>query len=127
MPPLTPNDAGADTPRDRHPAIGRPRHHRTRQTEDAVVGDSDGLVVVIERQDHQHRAEDLLLRDRGAVVDADDHRRRDEVSTRQVGWQVLHGLAADGDLRSVATRLADRASTRSFCAALITGPTNVPG
>src|SRR6478752_5331415 len=45
--------AGADAPRDRHPAVGRPRHHRTRQTEDAVVGDPHSLVVVVERQEHQ--------------------------------------------------------------------------
>src|SRR5690606_41249842 len=40
------------------------------QAKGRVVGLGDQVVFVIERDDAQHGAEDLLLRDVGAVVDA---------------------------------------------------------
>ena len=43
-----------------------------------VVGDRDRLLLVLERDDRQHRAEDLLLRDAHVVVDAGEDRRLDE-------------------------------------------------
>ena len=116
--------AGPDAPGDRHAAFGRPRHHRAGQAEGAVVGDPHRLVVVVERQHHQHRAEDLLLRDRRAVVDADDHRRRHEVPAGQVR-RAGSSTAPPPTVISAPSRRARSiaVSTRSFCAALITGPT----
>ena len=65
---VDPEGAGADSVRDVHPALHRPRHHRAGQTEGAVVGDPDRVVVVGERKHDQHRSEHLPLRDRGTVV-----------------------------------------------------------
>ena len=58
----------------------------------AVVGDADGVVVVLERDHHEHRPEDLLLGDGHAVVDVGEQRGLDVEPGGQVG---RHAAAAD--------------------------------
>src|SRR5919106_1872644 len=64
-----------------------------------VVGQRDGLVLVVERDDDQNRAEDLLAGDPHVVGDADEHRGLDEPTA-----------LASGDLR--------RSTTGRHCGAL---------
>ena len=52
------------------------------------------LVLAVERDDHDHRPEDLLLRDPHVVGDAGEDRRLDEVAIRQLR---VGGTAAAGD------------------------------
>src|SRR5204862_8237120 len=61
--------AGADAVGDLHPSLDRPRHDAAGEAVDAVVRDADGVVVVLERDHHEHGTEALLLRDRHRVVD----------------------------------------------------------
>ncbi len=49
---------------------------RGRQPVENVVAQPDRLVLALEGQHHQHRAEDLLLHDLGPLVDVGDDRRR---------------------------------------------------
>ncbi len=54
--------------------------HRARQAVDRVVGDPHGVVVVVVGDDHEHRAEDLVLGDLAVGVDVGQQRRRIEVA-----------------------------------------------
>ena len=50
------------------------------QTERCVVGQADGVCFVVKRQDAQHRAEDLLLRNRHVVAHIGKHRGLDVIT-----------------------------------------------
>src|SRR5258708_4839626 len=63
-----------------------------------VVGDLDRLVDCFEGDGRQHRAEDLLARDRHGRPDALEHRRLDEVTAAVLA----HPAAADADAGTVA-------------------------
>src|SRR5882762_1401839 len=63
-----------------------------------VVGDLDRLVDCFEGDGRQHRAEDLLARDRHGRPDALEHRRLDEVTAAVLA----HPAVADADAGSVA-------------------------
>src|SRR6478672_193211 len=95
---------GADAAGDVHSALHRPRDDRARQSERAVIGDADRVVVVVERHHDQHRTEDLVLSDRSAVLHADDQRGLHEVPALEVRRQVLDCAAAGDDLGTVASR-----------------------
>src|SRR5271165_5293072 len=62
---------GADPVRDADGGCGGAPHVR-RETVDRVVGERDGLVHVVVREHDADRAEQLVLRDLGAVIDAGD-------------------------------------------------------
>src|SRR5919106_6477246 len=49
-----------------------------------VVPESDGLLLVPERRDHDHRAEDLLLEDPRVGADVGEHRGLEVVPVREV-------------------------------------------
>src|SRR5262245_37594410 len=57
--------------------VERARHHVAGEPVDAVVGDPDRVLLVVERDHHEDGAEDLLLRDRHGVVDVDEQGRPD--------------------------------------------------
>src|SRR5258706_459686 len=59
--------------------VGGARHDIAGQAVGAVVGDAHRVVLVVERDHTQHRAEDLFLRDRHGVVDVDEKRWPDEI------------------------------------------------
>ena len=60
------------------------REDAAREPVDAVVGDADRVVVVVEGDDDEHRAEDLLLGDRHGVVDVGEQGRLDEPALGEV-------------------------------------------
>ena len=62
-----------------------------------VVGDAHRLVDVVERQDRQHRAEDLLAGDAHVVAHVGEDRRLQEVAARQV----RRAAAAGGETRAL--------------------------
>ena len=78
----------------------------------ALVGDPHRIVVVLERDDDQHGAEYLLLGDRHAVVDVDEHRRLDVVALREL----LGPTTADAELRAFGDAFVDVARARGRAA-----------
>src|SRR4029078_8311868 len=79
--PDTPVDVDrADTHprRDVSGTVGIARETRARQSVRRIVGDSHSVVVAVVRDHRQHRAEDLLTRDVGVVVEARKDGRLDE-------------------------------------------------
>src|SRR6202044_3267847 len=112
---VDPDGAGADLVRDGHRAIARGGEHAPGQAVLAVVGDRDGVRVVVVADDRDHRAEDLLLRDRHRVVHVGEQRRLDVVALLQVGRAAaaegqrgaLGDAPVDVGLHAVALRGAD--------------------
>ena len=90
-----------------------------------VVGESDGLVLVVERRHRQHRSEDLLLRQRAGVVDVGEEGRGDEVAVGEVAAQPRRRRRRVGRLRT--RGLVDHAEDPLAVARLMTGPMPVPG
>src|SRR5205807_3449380 len=76
--------AGADSAGYTERPVERAGVHRATEPVHALVGDADRVVVVLERDHDEHRAEDLLLGDRHRVVDVGEQRRLDEVALRQI-------------------------------------------
>src|SRR3546814_1554287 len=58
----------------------------------AVVCDADGIGVAFVREDGDHRPENLLARDRHAIVDPVEQRRLHEIAAIE-----MRGAAATGD------------------------------
>ena len=77
--------------------------HRGVQSVDRVVGDGDGVLLVVGGDDAEDRAEYLLLSDGGGVVDVPEHRRLDVPAT----VQVLRATAAGGEGRPLGEALCD--------------------
>ena len=72
--------AGAQLPGDALSARVVAALHVIGQAIAGVVGDFDRLVLALERDDRQHRAENLLTRDAHVVVDVGEHRRPHEIA-----------------------------------------------
>ena len=70
---------------------------------DRVVGDGDGLLLVLRRDDAEHRAEDLLLGDGRGVVDVAEDGRLDEPAP----VEVLRTAAAGGQRGALGHALGD--------------------
>ena len=68
-----------------------------------IIRDAHGVVDVVERDDREHRTEDLLLRDAHVVGDAGEHRRLHVPALVQAG-----GAAVAADLDLGAFFLAER-------------------
>jgi hypothetical protein len=79
------HEAGLDPTSHGQRMLQRARHHVAGQTVGAVVGDPDRVFLVVERDDAQHRAEDLLLGDGHLVVDVDEKRWPDVISLVETG------------------------------------------
>ena len=118
---------GPDSVRNRQTAIQVAGQHRPGQPIWRAVGDGDGLVVGIERDDHQHRTEHLLLRDRRVGAHPGDHGRLHVVAVGQVFGQVLRHPTAEDDLGTGLTRLRDHRQHLVLAAAVISGPVSTPG
>jgi hypothetical protein len=103
--------AGADPLGDGGAAFGVGGPDRAAEAEVRVVGDADGVDVVV-RDEGQDGAEDLLLGDDGTVVDVGEDRRLDEPAPVQAfGAAATGGEAgafalAIGDVRLHALALA---------------------
>ena len=67
---VDPRDAGAQGLDHAHRARDVLGPHSSGEPVDGVVGDPDGLFLVVEGDHHEHRPEDLLLGDAHRVVDA---------------------------------------------------------
>src|ERR1700677_1393672 len=65
------------------PQIGGP--HVSGQTELRAVGELDVLYLVVERDDAEHRPEDLVVRQRAGRVDVGENRWLDVTSALQAG------------------------------------------
>ena len=63
--------------------LGLRREHVRMEPEGRVVRDGDGFILVAIRDDAQHGAEDLFLRDGHVVADIGEHGRLDEVAAVQ--------------------------------------------
>ena len=74
-----------------------------RQPVGGVVGHGDGLVLVVERQDRDHRPEDLLPVEPHAGVDVGQHRRVHEVAL------AVQPVAAGDHLDAIVPALIDEA------------------
>src|SRR5437764_1608349 len=97
------DEAGPDAAGDGEGALERPRRDHAGEPVLALVGDANGVVVVLERDDDEDRAEDLLLGDRHRVVDVDEHRRLDVPAFRVV----RRAAAAEGKRRPLLLALLD--------------------
>src|SRR5581483_7341773 len=98
---------GAQPPRDALGALLVLRPHAAGEAVDRVVRDAHGVVLVPVGDDREHRAEDLLLRDRRARIDAAEHGRPDEPAARDA----LGPLgAAREQLRALGDALGDVAA-----------------
>ena len=95
--------AGPHAARDLEAARGIGREHAAGQAEAAVVRDADRVLVVVERDEGDDRAEDLLLGDRHVVAHVRQQRRLDVPAL----VQVLRHLAAGGDRRALVDGLLD--------------------
>ena len=84
MPPLIAEGAGADAAGDGLGPVEVAGRDRTAEPVGGVVGDAHGIVVVVEADHHQHRAEDLLAGDGHGVVDVGEQRRLDEEALGKV-------------------------------------------
>jgi hypothetical protein len=112
--PVVPDDAGPHPPGDLAGPLDMVGEHGAVQTVDGVVGDPHRVVLVLGRDDGQHRAEDLLLRDHRLVVHVAEHgrlhvpREVDLLGVRvdHVGRR-CHPLAADEESICVADRHVD--------------------
>ena len=67
--------AGADLAGDGLRTLAVARVHRARQPVDAVVGHAHRVVVVLVRQRHEHRPEDLVAHDLGVLGHVGEQRR----------------------------------------------------
>src|SRR6266542_6065527 len=97
--------AGAHAPGDVDTLVDVARPHRSGEAVLTVVGDADGVVGRVVRDDRENGPEDLLARDAHRVVDAGEHRRLDVPTLVQSGRTAVapHGdlrpfLLADGDV-----------------------------
>src|SRR3989442_8332331 len=79
------DEAGPYAAGDGERALDRSRRDHAGEPVLALVGDANGVVVVLERYDDEDRAEDLLLGDRHRVVDVDEHRGLDVPALRKIG------------------------------------------
>src|SRR5690348_12247174 len=75
---VDPDGAGADPPGHVLAVLGVRGPDRAAEPVVRVVGDADRVVLAVVGDHGKHRAEDLLLGDRGGVVDVGEHRRLDE-------------------------------------------------
>src|SRR6266849_7199006 len=80
--------AGAEAAGDALGASGVAGPDAAGQAVHRVVGDADRVVVVLVRQDRQHRTEDLLPRDGHRRLHAREDGRLDVVALRQAFWRV---------------------------------------
>src|SRR5437764_6917308 len=97
------DEAGPDAAGDGERALERSRRDHAGEPVLALVGDADGIVVVLEGDDDEDRAEDLLLGDRHRVVDVDEHRGLDVPALRKIGG----AAAAEGERRPLGLALLD--------------------
>ena len=96
---------GADALGHGERVLDRAGEHATGQAVLAVVGDAHRVVLVVERDDHEDRAEDLLLGDRHGVVDVGEQRRLDPPA---LGELVAGGpSSADGQRGALGLPLLD--------------------
>src|SRR5262245_31771745 len=95
--------AGLDAGREPVAAGGIARPHGRVEAVLGVVREPDGVLLVLERNDRDDRAEDLLLRDRHPALDLGEHRRRVE------GPVTVAELAAEHDLGALVATLLDEA------------------
>src|SRR4051794_21823176 len=87
-----PERPGADPAGEVQPAVGARGPDRAGEGVVGVVGDAHGVSLVVVRDDGQHRAEDLLLRDPHPVVDVGEQRWCDVPTAVEA---VRHLLPAD--------------------------------
>ena len=76
-----------------------------RQPVFGVVGDRDGLVLVVELHHHQRGSEDLDLRDFAVRIGIGDDRRLDEITRRQ---RPAAAVAADQEAAAATRAAADK-------------------
>src|SRR5918999_3300950 len=100
---VDPDRAGADPVGDGESALGVGGPDRAAEPEVRVVRDADRVGLVLVGDHRQEGAEDLLLRDRGVVVDVGEHRRLDEPT----GVAARGAAAADGDPAALGAALRD--------------------
>src|ERR1700742_3007972 len=80
------HEAGLDPAGHRQRTLKGTRKHVAGQPVHAVVGDPDRVLFVVERNDRQHRPEDLLLGDGHLVVDVDEKRWPNVISLVETGF-----------------------------------------
>src|SRR5262245_2382406 len=61
-------------------------HHESRQTVLRVVGDPNGILLVVVRKDHEHGAEDLFLRDHHLAPHVGEDRGPDVIAAGESFW-----------------------------------------
>src|SRR5215470_18176003 len=98
------DEAGAQPAGDRQRALQRTRHDVAGEPVGAGVRDPDRVRFVLERDDGEHRTEDLLLGDRHVVVDVDEQRGLDPEPLVAAGGRVG---AADEELGTLVDALLD--------------------
>ncbi|ABA50512.1 hypothetical protein BURPS1710b_2316 [Burkholderia pseudomallei 1710b] len=87
----------ADAARDAHRALVAARPHRAAEPVRRIVRDAHRVILVAIRENRQHRAEDLLLRDRRVGLHAPEHGRLHEEAARDA---LRHAEAARDELRA---------------------------
>lgn len=92
------DEAGLDSAGHRQGVLQRTRHDVAGQSVFAVVGDANGVFLVVERDDREHRAEDLLLGDGHGVVDVGEKRWSDEESFVETGFGIRSAHQRRGTL-----------------------------
>src|SRR5205807_5236609 len=97
------DEAGPDAAGDGERALERSRRDHAGEPVLALVGNANRVVVVLERDDGEDWAEDLLLSDRHRVVDVDEHRGLDVPALREIGG----AAAAEGERRPLGFALLD--------------------
>ena len=95
---VDPDVAGAHAPRHPTRALRVAAPDAAREAVGRVVGDRDRLVLAVVGDHRDDRAEDLLLRDRHAVVDVGEDRRLDEVAA----FELARAAPSDDQPRALA-------------------------
>ena len=121
---VEPDEARAQPSCHRQRAVQRTRHHVSGQAVGAVVGDPDGVLLVLVGNDSEDGPEDLLLRDGHLVVDVSEKRWADPEALVELFRRLG---AADEHCRALVDTLSDVTENARCCLAEMTGPQMVPG